>query len=144
MPEVINFDLNCEVKYAHNGEETIAKFIELSPPTFKQLDRCAPLKQAFFRAVSQTRDMATTEGETETDIEDMEPENIAQLIYTSDEDATKFLLHGVELLKSGIAKVEGTEKVTQPIIDQLSLDEIEKLIGTYMLNFILASVLNSQ
>ena len=56
----------------------------------------------------------------------------------------KIFLHGAELLKSqGIAKIEGVEKMTGPIVGKLAQEDLEEMLGAYLVNFILASVSNA-
>ena len=56
----------------------------------------------------------------------------------------KILLSAVELFKSGVAYIEGEAKVTRPVLDEMSNDDLEGMLGEYLANFILRSVLNKK
>jgi len=44
----------------------------------------------------------------------------------------------------GIAMVEGEQRFTGPIYDTMSIDDFEKMLGEYLVNFILQSALNPE
>ena len=51
------------------------------------------------------------------------------------------LLTARELFTSGLAMVEGEVKLTKPIMDEMSQDDLEAMTGEYLANFTLASAL---
>ncbi len=141
-----HFELSRPLKYHSGGEEVEGTFITLAPPTYKQMDKCVPLKQAFYRAASSITDDAVeagTETNKSSDDTQLTPDGLISLFYQSDEDMVKIVLYGVELFKSpGIAMVDGAANITQLLIEQMSQDDLENMLGRYMVNFILASALN--
>lgn len=156
------FQLTKPIKYHAKGDEVEGTFITLAPPSYKQMDKCVPIKQAFYRAAfsiddgsGKVKEKANTtfddktntspddETNTSKNDEDMTPEGLVALLYQSDEDMVKILLYGVELFKSpGIAMLEGSVQVNQLIIQKMSQDDLENMLGRYMVNFILASALS--
>jgi len=131
------------------GEETEASFITLKEPSVKQLTACSTLKQAFMRVIASE---ATNSGDTaavdtdadtdaDTDTGAME-DNIMNALYASDEDIAKLFLTAKELFRE-VALVDGEKKVTVPMLDAMCIEDIEKMTGKYMANFILASVLEA-
>ena len=136
----ITYTLQAPVQYAHKGELVTGTFVELAPPTSRNMNECAQLKQAFFRALPKTGavDVDAEEGKDA----ELTGDAIMTLITMSpDVELASVLVTGRELLTSGVALVEGEEKLTKPILDSMSADDLEGMIGEYMVNFILASAL---
>lgn len=126
--------------YAHKGDNVEAKFIALTAPTSKTTHECAALKQSFFRAMSERE--GTSETTDDTDIE-IEGADVMSLIAMSkDVDLPEVLDIGKRLFQMpGIALVDGETKFGNAILDRMSLDDFEDMLGEYMVNFILASSL---
>lgn len=140
--EEFDFPLTKPVPYAAAGSEEIGTFIKLSAPSSKQLTHCAHLKQAFVRAVTEQvkNNPDAQEGGSDKKIKG---EDIIYLLYGSESaDMGKILLSAIELFASGVAQIEGEVKLTKPIIGAMSNDDLEGMLGEYMANFILRSVLN--
>ncbi len=144
-PEEITFKLTKGVKYGNKGNEVEGTFIKLLPPTAKQLKQCVPLKQAFCRAVAYVEDKVSDE--KLDNIKDdgvkkkVDGNSIMSAIYMSDVDMYEVFLHAKELFNSNIALMEGEVKMTKPMLEDMSNDDFENMIGEYMANFIVASLL---
>lgn len=127
----------------NSGEPVEAQFITLTEPSVKQLPTCSTLKQAFMRVISKAAD--ENEGsENSSDADEVPMEDrIINALYASDEDITVILLSAKELFKE-VGLIDGEKKLTVPMLDSMALEDIEKMTGKYMANFILASVLKDQ
>lgn len=145
MSEVI-YELKVPFSYSETrdgkltGEQVEARHLTLFAPTYRQIDKVTPLKQAFAAAITEVTanvDSSGTEADPDSEIE---PAQAMQLLYTWSGDATKALLHAAELFKSGAALVDGEAKVTGPILDKMSDRDFEGLVGTYLVNFIVPSL----
>lgn len=148
MTDVI-YQLKTPLNYHSRGEEVEASFITLFAPSYKHMDKTVPLKQAFYRAAAAIEGGTVEQESTDTDTPDndagLTPDMAVAMLYQSNEDMVKIFLYAAELFKApGIAKIEGSEKMTGAIIEKLSQDDLENMLGTYLVNFILASVLNGQ
>ncbi len=139
IPEDINFQLKKHISYAYEGETINGKFITLYAPTKKQMEQCVFLKQAFFRAAKSIESDGKEEKDESTEIKG---QDIISLLYSSDADMHKVLLSGIALLKSGAAKMEGVKDLTMPMIDQMAQEDLENIVGEYIANFIVASLMN--
>lgn len=140
MTQVI-YELKKPFEYATKGEKVSANFIELTGPTFRQLDKVAPIKQAFMTAITDMSSVAKNASESTSE----EPGTITgamavQVLYASKQDVSKVILHAEQLFKSGAAMVNGEEKLTTPLMEQMSGDDFEGLLGEYIANFILPSL----
>lgn len=146
MADIEEFDypLTKPIPYASGGgSEEVGTFIKLSAPSSKQLTHCAQLKQAFVRAVTEQVKNNPNAKEDSGPGKEIKGEDIVYLLYGSESaDMAKILLSAVELFASGVAQVEGEVKLTKPLIADMSNDDLEGMLGAYMANFILRSVLN--
>ena len=137
MNTEFQFELTTPVKYHSGGEEVEGAFITLYAPSKKQMKNNIALKEAFFKAV------ASQEGDSSSDNKISEQGKLSgmdliDMLYISGVSMHAVLLSATELFKSGIAKVEGSVNLTQPILDGLSQDDLEAMTGEYMVNFTLA------
>lgn len=142
MNEVI-YELKHPFEYAHKGETQQASFITLFAPTFKQIDKVAPIKQAFMAAISEISN------EAETDVEDKGDEKITsgqvmQLMYNWSGEIAGVFLHAEQLFKSGAALVEGDVKLTTPLMEKMQLTDFEGLVGSYIANFTAPSLMDGE
>lgn len=137
----ITYELETPVEYARKGEMEKGKFIVLKAPTSKNMAECAFLKQAFFRAIGtipkQDRGDVDVDGETDIDGEAV----MSIITMSTGVELSAVLLTARELFTSGLALVDGEEKLTKPIMDKMLQDDLESMTGEYLANFILASAL---
>lgn len=128
----------------NSGEEKEAQFVELREPSVRNLSACGTLKQAFMRVIaSESNDSNAPESDEDKTDEVPMATKIINALYASDTDITVVLLSAKELFKD-VAFVDGEKRVTVPMLDCLSMEDIELMTGKYMENFILASVLKDQ
>jgi hypothetical protein len=133
--------LKTKFGYASKGETAEATFITLFAPTSKTTRQCAALKQAFFRAMGEQEGGG---GEEQTDSSfDIEGSDVMALLAMSKNvDLPDVIDISKQLFKMpGIALVDGETKLGESLIDRMSVDDIEDMLGEYMINFILASSL---
>ena len=141
----IDFPLSTKIPYAKEGEEVQGSFIKLTPPSSKQLTQCAFLKQSFIRAVTEQAKANPDAANESDDGKKITGQDIIYLLYGSESvDMGKLLLSAIELFKSGVAQIEGEVKLTKPLLDEMSNDDLEGMLGEYMANFILKSVLSKK
>lgn len=136
----IMYALETPLTYAKAGLQVEGSFIALAAPTSKNMTECAFLKQAFFRSLPKTKPEDREELSSETP--EITGEGVITLITMSkDVDLSGVLLTAKELFTSGVAMVDGEVKLTKPLLDAMSQDDLEAMTGEYMANFILASAL---
>lgn len=137
--EDIVYELQTPFDYAHKGEMTTAMFITLRPPTSRHIVECAQLKQFFYRALPKNGEVEVEGEEGKTDLE---PEDIISLLAMSQGvELSAVYLTARELFAKDIALVDGQERLTKPLLEKVDMDDLEQMIGAYMANFILHSVL---
>ena len=140
-----DFPLNTKIEYSLEGNTEEATLIKLTSPTSKNMSHCAILKQAFFRAINDL----SGDGVDLDDLDDsssgdeMDSSSIIQIMYMSKSvEMNKILITARELFSSGIARVDGVVNLTKPLIDLMSQDDMEGMLGEYLANFTLSSVLS--
>jgi hypothetical protein len=140
MDDII-IELKKPVPYAKKGEIENATFVTLQPPTFKQIDKVAPLKQAFMSAIKELEGVEGTAepGESEQEITGGQ---VMAIMYRSQVNMAAVFVHAQELFKNGGALLDGEAKLTVPLLEKMELSDIEKLVGEYIANFIMPSLLD--
>lgn len=141
------YELKHPFEYAHKGDTQEASFITLFAPTFKQVGRMAPIKQAFTSAieeVTKTVDTSQETGDAGDDNDKVTAAQVMQLMYRWSGDMTGVFLHAQELFKSGAALVDGETKLTTPLMEKMQMVDFEGLVGEYIANFIAPSLMDGQ
>lgn len=135
-----NHTLIRPFRYAFKGEHVEAQFIRLHAPTSRNRKECSLLKQAFFRAIKDAPDAPN--GRAQADDQKVEGDDVMMLISMSQNvDLDAVLEAARKLFTSGVAQVDGEEKLTAHLIDQMSLEDLEKMVGDYLAFFTLRSAL---
>lgn len=130
--------------YDHKGERVDAQYVLCTAPTSKHRKECAFLKQAFWRSLKDAPegDEDSKTGAATPKKDKIEPEDVLILLAMSGNvDFGEALEVARRLLTGGVALVDGEEKLNGPLIDRLSNDDFERLIGEYLAFFPLRSSL---
>ena len=144
------YELKHPFQYANKGEQVDASFITITGPNYKQMDKVAPIKQAFTVAIEETArgeseaiEAAKEAAEEAVGEEDelIPPSQVIQVLYRASSDITKVFLYAEQLFKSGAALVDGETKLTTPLMEKMHLDDFEGLVGAYISNFIAPSLM---
>lgn len=138
--------LDQPIMYDYKGEREEATFVTLFPPTSKNLQECAVIKQMFYQAANDFSDGSSNDSDSDSDSADSDSgdlsgDDLMQMFYASKIDINKLFLNCKELFKSGVAKLDGQQKLTAPLLDQIEIDDFEKIVGDYLVNFTLSSIL---
>lgn len=139
-----DFPLTQDFSYSHKGDQVDARFIKLTAPTSRHSKECAALKQAFFRAqnsfVAQAR-----ESDAEPSGEKITGDDVIMMMAASkDVDLPDVFDVARKLFTSGtIAVVDGEPgcRLTSALVDKMSQEDFEVMLGEYLVNFTLASSL---
>lgn len=137
--------LKTPIKYHFEGGEVDATFVTLLAPTSKNLVECSRLKQGFIRAAYdvQMQNEKNSISQPEAPDEDADltltSAEVLQVLYLSAVDVAPLLLEFKAMTKN-IALVEGEVKMTAPLFDSLSPNDVNNLLGDYIATFIAASM----
>jgi len=139
----IRFELTTPIKYTHQGEDTDGNFITLNEPSLDLLIKLSIYKSAFYSAAARVADDDVQE--TGTDKEQATGEQIMSLLYMECPNMPELLKQAKSLfVTQGVASVEGVVDMTSPILKMMTIDDFERMLGEYLVNFILASALNQK
>ena len=152
MSEITEFDYHLTQRFSYHfkGQQTEASFITLKAPTSRNLAESGALSQAFGRAQAAHQDrpsvqaaIAAGAGSAEEDVKIAGSDVILGLISSTAVDYPEVLAIAKKLFSGGVALVEGETKLSVPLIDLMSVDDFEAMLGDYLVNFTLASLLTS-
>ena len=133
------FTLSKPFTYAMKGDELEATYITLTAPTSKNLKECSFLKQSFFRAMS---DLPDAKGDQDASKDTIEGDDVMVMISMSKSVALEeVLVVSRKLFSSGVAFVEGEVPLTGSLLNGMTMEDLEKMTGEYMVFFTLRSSL---
>lgn len=135
-------ELNKPFSYAHKGEQQEASFITLVAPTYKQIDKIVPIKQALTAAIAQMheRDFGGDDGAQDGG-GSITGAQVMQLLYLWDGNLAGVFIHAQELFKTGAALVDGESKLTVPLMEKMDPVDFERLVGEYIASFLAPSLM---
>ena len=132
--------LKTPFDYTFKGDTAKAEFITLSAPTSKTTQECSALKQAFFRAMGE-REGKGGKADVDAEVDDIEGSDVLILIAMSNNvDLSDVMDNAKKLFQQpNIAMIDGETKMKTELIGRMSVDDLEDMLGEYMVNFTLAS-----
>lgn len=151
MSEQITLQLKNPVEYDFKGEKVEATFVSILSPSTKHIHLTSILKQAFqASAINMSRQrkesgIIVEEKESDND-ESLTASDVISMIYSGGKEINikEFMLTGIELVTCGLVLIEGEQKLTKPICEKLSQEDYEEILGTILVNFIIASLLDTK
>jgi hypothetical protein len=127
--------------YDHAGERRDAEKIVLKAPSSRNSKQCAYLKQAFFQSLPEV-DVSNPQAVDDAETTKIDGEAImAMLAMSKNTDLAEVLEVARELFTSGIAMIDGQQKLTKHLTESMSQEDWESMLGAYMANFTVASAL---
>ena len=135
----LKYVLNDPFEYANQGASPQAGFITLKAPTSKHLESVGYLKAAFYKAID---DAADDEGggkapEEVTGVHVMSTLAVSPLV-----DYAEVMKVGRDLFVHGkVALVDGEIPMNGPLMEKVSWEDLEGMLGAYLVGFPLRSTL---
>lgn len=140
IQRTIEYELKVPINVGQDGQLIECSKVILKAPTAKNRNECLFLKQAFLRALPKE----VTSGATSSQDDDMpEGSDVIMFIGASSVDLKEIFDVAKRLFTNKVATLDG-ENMTSPIFDSIDMDDLEGLLGEYMINFILGSILSKQ
>ena len=140
-----NFQLKNPIKYSLRGESINGKFIKLRAPTAKEYQYITILKSSLFKAIEYFTNKNTVEdktGEKDSSDSKMDADAIISAFYVSGIDMNELMKSSIALFEQkGLAEIEGEVNLKGSHINQMDINDLEKMTGEYIENFILPSVM---
>lgn len=143
----MNYKLSSAVPYASHGEQVFSFNIKLKAPLGRHRAHLIRLKQGFMRSVLAAQKNAPERAENiaENNVE-AEPyvisgADIIKLFYGSDIDLVKLQDEFRLLLAANIGEIAEGIPLNAYMIDQISQEDFEGIMGDYMAAFIVSSLI---
>lgn len=144
MSQVV-YELQDPFEYAYKGDLIKASFIEVEAPSFDQMKDFVIIKQALLAAVNEVQEESGAEiekaDEATEGADSPDGDTIMRLLYMWSGDLPSVMAAAKRVLTDGVASVEGAEKLTVPLLKKMSMRDYEGLVGTYLANFIMPSLM---
>lgn len=131
-----DYELDHPFQYSHKGDQSEASFVRLVAPTSKHSKECAVLKQAFFVAIPKD-----AKGDDQKDVKVTGEDVLSMIAASKDVDLGEVYAVARKLFTTGVAFVDGEEKLTTHLVDRMDQSDFECMLGEYLVNFTLASTL---
>jgi hypothetical protein len=138
------YELKVPFKYAHkDGDAHDAIFISMVAPNYKQIDKVAPIEQAMMGALNEagSRSTATVKKEEIDDTAITGPEALSSMRLWSGNLAV-FYKQCEKLFESGVAKIDGETLFTKALFEKMDPKDYYGLVGAYLANFTIPSLLD--
>lgn len=143
-----DFPLTTPFTYSHQGSQVEATFIRLTAPTSRHMRECAALKQAFGRANAALADRAAVQAgarKSEQQDEAITGEDVILMMAASTVIEYPDVLDvAKKLFSGGVAMIDGETRLRGELVDRMSQDDFESMLGEYLVNFTLASLLEKK
>lgn len=140
--KTIEFILSDPIEFQTGGEHAEGKTLELTAPAVNNRKRVAKLKQGLMRCINDLQTNESVKKESKPDSSDIKPEEILVLLQMGSVEYDEYMDIFVNLLTSGVCKVEGKEPMTSTLVEKMSFADLEKLMGEYLVNFTIGSLGN--
>ena len=140
----VQYALKNDLSYTNKGDVHSAKFITIKPPSFQQMPHFTPIKQALMAAINEISTDSVAEKKPDSTDDGINGKQVMQLLHNWSGELTKIMLHAKELFRAGAAEIDGEVLMTAPLVDKMSMDDFEGLLGCYIANFIVPSLMDGQ
>ena len=147
----IEFTLSNKLTFHNKGEVEVTDLLTLVAPCNKQIHMVSKLKQLFLRALHEaTKSSKEPATEKSSDESDITADQLVMGLYMSTTveisdvmDVFKKLLISGSCYVGTVTKDSKTE-LTDALYDKLDYEDTEKMLGEYLLNFLLSSLTSLQ
>lgn len=139
IKDELDFELKKSFDYDYQGERETARLLVLRAPSNKQHKYRVRLQQGFFQAINAIRSTGNSD-QTEQNVEVGGAEILA-LMLSSDVDMVEYHEVFEKLICSAVCMVEDKTPLTATLYEKIHPDDLDRLMGDYLGNFILSSAL---
>ena len=151
--KTLDYRLSQPVPYADQGETVEGEVLVCTAPKGKNRKDVTKLKQMFFRSLpdqdsasiekAQAAKELKEEEASEEDISINGNEILFIVMQSAKVEYDDFIELGRKVLSSGCCSIDGVKEVNSTIIDRLSVEELENVVGEYVAFFIVSSAMKS-
>jgi hypothetical protein len=139
LVQEFEFELETPVSVHKGGGLAPVTKLLLKAPTNAHRYQLTKLKQGFISALlSMQKTFAGAKGD---DNEVFNGQVILMALLASDIDFAEYMNHFRDMISSGLCVVDGSINLTPHLFDQFSMEDSEALLGKYIENFLVSSVM---
>lgn len=134
------YELENPIEYHDGGDLASSKNLVLLAPSFSQIKRAAKLKQGFFQAIKSfqgDKKQDESKNKAANDESDFDADAVLTVLFMGDIDIAAYFEDFEKLLTSGVCKVNGKVELNSIMCSKLSVEDMEKLLAEYIVNFLL-------
>lgn len=148
LKKEFDFILQEGIQYSENGAFPIAKKLTLKAPSNKQRKIVSKLQQGLIQALMSTTKYSNQNKEIKKDKTSLDggftADVVLMLLQASDIDISSYMENFKELLTSNICLVDGKLPLNSQQYDELSIEEGDRLLGEYIINFLLPAGMKAE
>ncbi len=141
----IKLELSYPIEYAFEGQTLEADHLMMVSPSAASIKFTSQIKNLFFDAISKNRNEIESKEplkKDSSDQSDITPVMVEYILSTCNSGSVDKLHQCLkDLFCSGAIKLPTGQRINIVQLDKLSLEDYEKLIGEYVVNFIIGSLL---
>ena len=142
MKKEFTFLLEDEIQYSKDGEFVKTKKLLLIAPSNKQRRDVIRLQQSFMQAIkSSMNSFSDSKAKKTTGNETLKGDEIIAMLLMSEIDICAMLDSFRDLLLSGSCLLDGKVDFKEIHFDEISINDSQKLMGEFIANFLLPSVI---
>lgn len=139
----LDFMLTEPLQYHNKGQAEYTNKLLMNAPTAAMTKFTSPIKQMFFEAIRENSKTIKNSDEFKADPgSDNELTGVmTEFLLSMVKDIEKLNQLFKDLCCAGVVKMPNGEKIALFVLDQLPLEDFEKLQGEYISNFIIGSLM---
>lgn len=139
--DIHDVELSQPLEYSSKGQAMEAKSITLYAPTRKAFKHNAKLKQLTMQAMASMAESRTASTADSSENE-LRGKDLMTMLYASDIDIDELSNTFQTIVTNSSAAKIGDETITEHLLDKLSMDDYDNLMGEYIVTFLLGDMLN--
>jgi len=141
--KTFEFTLSEPIEYSTKGEVREGTSITFYAPKANQRKKVMKLKQTFFQSLPKGDGTPQQEKQTPNEVPEIDGDAVLFIVAQSTADYAEFIEIGRSVICDRNAKIDDNEYLTVVTLDKVDIDEMEKMVGQYVANFIVKSALKS-
>jgi len=141
----LKYKLKNPIKFQHKGSNNVeGTFILMKAPGFNTRHQAFTIKQFLMKAIKSLQtdtklNPDASDSSSEANNDKITGEDIVNLFYTSDVDFREAMSAFEKLMVCGVCLINGEESFSIPLLEKLSLEDLESSFGEYVAYFLAPS-----
>lgn len=141
----VDFLLKSPIEIMDGGKIVPCDKLIMTAPSVSMMRYAMPLKQGLLSSMVKLNKQINAEQSKDQGGEnqgELTGEAVLSILYMSDLDINKYTETFKDLCAEGAVKLKNGDKMQSHLIDKMSAEDFESLLGEYVANFIIGSLLS--